>query len=113
MSHTAVCTIRSKEKRKDEGLLPARKRYIGSHISKVEKIAKEGSLRFFILSGCYGFISGDKGIPYYDYLLLEDKVENLALKVRSQLQEHGVEELNFYTKTKQNWLPYRNALSRA
>jgi hypothetical protein len=113
MSHRAVCTICSKEKRKDKGLLPARQRYTGSHISKVVEIAKKLSLPVFILSGKYGFIQAETKISYYDHQVSEDDVETLSFKVGSQIQNNGVEELNFYAKIKPTWLPYRNVLSRA
>ena len=108
-----ICSICSRMKDERKGLLPARERYLGSHISKVEKIAKEQKRPFFILSGVYGFVAAEEGIPYYDHLLLPNEVLALTEKIRVQLKEHAVEEIHFYTKTKPNWRPYLNALQKA
>ena len=113
MKKTVICSICSRAKKDDAGLLPAKDRYVGSHISKVRGFAKREGLPFFILSGVYGFISGDELIPYYDHLLVAHEVEALVPSLLKQLRKHEVEVLHFYTKTKPNWVPYRKALEEA
>lgn len=109
----AVCSICSRVKDENKELLPARKRYLGSHVLKVEKIALEQKHPFFILSGVYGFISGEEKIPTYDHLLAEDEVSALAEKIQAQIEKSGASEIHFYTKNKPNWKPYRVALEQA
>ena len=113
MSHVVVCSICSRAKRYNQELLPARQRYTGSHISKVEEVARQKEQPFFILSGRYGFVSADEAIPYYDHLLTREEVNALAMKVRFQLKTHGVTECHFYTKRKSNWEPYLDVLIHA
>lgn len=113
MPLVVICSICSRAKRQDEGLLPARQRYTGSHIGRTEKVATNQKQPFFILSGVYGFISADESIPYYDHLLATEEVLQLASKIRGQLKECGVRELHFYTKNKTSWKPYQEALCLA
>ena len=54
MSQEVVCSICSREKKQDVGLIPARQRYLGTHISLVEGKAARRNLSFFILSGARG-----------------------------------------------------------
>jgi hypothetical protein len=113
MNNKVVCSICSRAKDDDKNLLPARKRYVGSHIAIVENNSKELGQPFYILSGLYGFISGDELIPDYDYLLDANRVPALVAKVTSQLLSAEVGEVRFYTKRKPNWEPYLLALTQA
>ena len=69
---------------------------------------------FFILSGVYGLLSAEEKIPDYDYELGVLGVEPLSVKIRTQLQLFGIQEIRFYTKLdKPKWTPYLHALLRA
>ena len=113
MSQTGFCSICSHEKREEEGLLPARERYLGSHIAKVEREASQEGLPFFILSGVYGLIPAEEGISYYDQSLTVVGVPFLTIKVHSQLRQYGLDAVHFFTKTKTSWEPYLEALKLA
>lgn len=112
---TIVCSICSREKDKSKGALPARERYLGSHIKIAEAAAQKDGLLFFILSGKYGLLSAYEVVEYYDYLLKEGDVMRLALRLHGQLIRSPlhIEEIRFYTKTKPAWWPYRDALQQA
>jgi hypothetical protein len=108
-----VCSICSKVKSSEEGLVPARKRYQGSHIAKVEAMALEQGAPFFILSGKFGLLAGDDGVRNYDYLLADDGVQELTDKIQAKLYEHKIGVVYFYTKLKPQWELYGKALSTA
>jgi hypothetical protein len=113
MPQAIVCSICSRVKSSDEGLLPARERYQGSHISKVEGEALKRGVPFFILSGLYGLLAAEEGVPNYDYLLTNADVLKLADKIQAQLYTHNVGVVYFHTKFKPQWEPYGEALSAA
>ena len=71
MAQMAICTICSREKLEDRGMLPARERYTGSHITRVEELAISTMSPFFILSGVYGLLTPDEPIPHYDHVLTQ------------------------------------------
>ena len=109
-----VCTVCSRRKNEDPALMPAYLRYQGPHIQIAKAIADKEGFDFVILSGKYGLISGDKKIPYYDYLLIEDAVANLVGIVSKQLYELGVTELELYAEPREgNWIPYYEVIERA
>ena len=93
--------------------MPARLRYIAPHIKLTEKIASDAGLPFFILSGKYGLIRGDQEIPNYDYYLEESAVEDLIKLVTKQIRDNNTTEIDFYTKQKQTWAPYQNAIQKS
>lgn len=105
-----ICSICSREKDSRPGLLPARERYKGSHVTFVEKIAAKSRLRLFFLSGKLGVIDADSCIPVYDYLLAPEGVQSLSYDIWDQLESLGIEEIRFYTKHKPAWEPYLEAL---
>ena len=113
MQKNVICSICSRQKAADTRLMPAQQRYLGSHMLIAQRAAKEAGLPFFILSGKFGFISGDTLIPDYDYLLTKDAVQSLSHEIAHQLLEVGVEKIHFYTKAKKNWQPYLEALKCA
>lgn len=110
---TIVCSICSKVKSTEAGKLPARQRYQGSHIGKVEAIALEQGVPFFILSGRFGLLAADEGVESYDYLLIEEDVQRLADEIQVKLYEHKIGVVHFYTKLKPQWEPYGRALAIA
>lgn len=112
---TIVCSICSREKSKDPKPLPARERYTGSHIKLVENIALEQRAQFFILSGKFGLLHAQERIEFYDFLLTEEGVSFLAARVLRQIVwlPFVVGEIQFYTKDKPNWLPYKKVIEDA
>lgn len=113
MPQTIVCSICSRQKDPRKELLPARERYLGTHIRLVEGKAARRNLSFFVLSGKYGLIPGDECIEHYDYLLEADGVAELAKLIKNQLAAFNISKVCFYTKLKPNWEPYRTALQIA
>jgi len=113
VSPIAICTVCSREKSDDADPVPARERYLGSHVALVAQYAAEQGLPFFILSGVYGFISAEAPILGYDHLFSESEVAALAPTVYLQLKKLGIEKIHFYTKTKPGWIPYRKVLEIA
>jgi len=109
----ALCTICSRTKRADEDPLPARERYLGSHIRAVEEIARARGRQWFLVSGIFGLIAPDEQILSYDHRLAANKIRGLASKIRSQLRRFGIEELHLYSKSKPDWMPYRAAILQA
>lgn len=113
MSQPIVCSICSRQKKEGAGLLPARERYLGTHISKVEGVALRRNMSFFILSGVYGLIPGDEGIPNYDYLLEAGHAPRLAELIKAQFSAYNIGKVDFHTKLKSTWEPYLTALKIA
>ena len=114
-AQTIVCSICSREKNKDQKPLPARERYVGSHIKLVESIALEQGAQFFILSGKFGLLHAQERIEPYNFLLTEEGVKFLAARVFRQIVRLSfpVSEIQFYTKNKPNWLPYKKVIEDA
>ena len=93
-----ICAICSRQKSEKSGLIPAHLRYTSPRIQVIKNIANKEGVPFFILSGKYGFISADKEVPYYDYLLTLDGVKKLVPIVIQQLNEFEIGQIDFYTK---------------
>ena len=106
-------TICSRAKDERPGLLPARRRYIGTHIGKVEEVAGDMGLPFFIISGIHGMISPEERIQYYDHELQLSEVEELSRRITEELKDLEVREVCLYTKQKPIWKRYQEALWRA
>lgn len=101
-----VCTICSRSKNENKGLLPADERYIGDHIGKAKEISKQSNVPLFILSGKYGLISSKQKIPYYDYYLEDKNIDSLAKTVYQQIKKANITEIDFYREEKEGWKPY-------
>ncbi len=114
-ARTIVCSICSREKNKDPKPLPACERYVGSHIKLVEQIALAQGSQFFILSGKFGLLHAQERIGFYDFLLTVGGVKTLATVVFRQIirLSFPVSEIQFYTKNKPNWLPYKKVIEDA
>ena len=108
-----VVSICSRQKSDEPGGVPARLRYKGSHIAKVEEAARAQRLPFFVLSGKLGLLHSDGLIEPYDYRLEPVGVPGLVQDLREQLKKGGIGEIRFYTKRKPDWEPYYTALNRA
>lgn len=114
MPKNLVCTICSKEKRKDKELLPTKNRYISERIDEVGRIAEKGEFQFVIFSGKYGLLNPDEKIPFYDHLLKIDEVKSLTKIVEKQLADINPTEITFYAEPREgNWEPYYIVLENA
>ena len=110
-----VCTTCCKDKREDEGLLPATQRYISQRIEFVFNESQRLNKPFIILSGKYGLIDSDLKIPWYDQKLEPENVAGMAPILAKQLGEKGVSKIIFYGKalTTPGWKPYYDALEQS
>jgi len=113
MPSIIVCTTCSREKDTTPDRIPARDRYLGSHIKIAEQAAKADKLPLYFLSGKYGLVPAGQVIPYYDYLLDQTGVTNLISKLCTQLNQSDVHEVRFYVKNKPAWKLYRELLEAA
>jgi len=86
----------SKEKSREDGDMPALKRYLSPHIEYVYKQARISGNGFLIFSGKYGFLEADEPIPYYDKLFLREDFEIMGKKVDRQYENYGFEKLTFF-----------------
>lgn len=108
------CTICSKDKRTDKGLLPAKERYISDRINSVGKLSENDKVPFFILSGEFGLLNSDERIPYYDHLLIPEEVAILTERATKKLSELKVGEVVFFARPKkESWVPYYDVLEGA
>jgi hypothetical protein len=108
-----IATICSKKKDENTELLPAHLRYLAPHVEQTYNKAEGSNLPFYILSGKYGLIGGEEQIPYYDYYLEADKVEELSIKVAEQIEKEGITDMDFYFEDKESWAPYISTLEKA
>lgn len=108
-----ICTICSKSKLPDVGLLPAKDRYIGLHIKETIEFSEKENLPLYILSGKYGLISGDENISNYDYYLKEEDIPALAVQLQKQFLALNITEINFCIKQKPDWAPYIRVLTES
>jgi hypothetical protein len=111
-----LCTYCSAEKHKQVGNVPAISRYISKRIDWVAEQADKQNRPLFILSGNYGIIPATQPIPYYDHLLTQQEVLAHAQKVASQIREHGITHITYYTRSLQqdpNVAAYINCITQA
>ncbi len=111
----AVCTICCAAKRQDEGLLPARQRYLSPRIAQVGAESRDTGRPFLILSGELGLIGADEKIPWYENLLTRESVSELVSRVIGQLGECEIERLRFFSRARDTpgWAPYVEVIERA
>ena len=111
-----ICTYCSAEKHTVVGNVPAVSRYISKRIDWLARQAEKENRPLFILSGRYGIIPATYLIPYYDHLLTQKEVSAHAQKVASQIKEHGITHITFYTRSSQQdpyVAPYINCITQA
>ena len=111
-----LVTYCSREKRQDEGLLPAWERYLSERVRAVFKRAEGIGARCLILSGEYGLIDAERPIPWYDRLLRPQDVEARVDLVTRQLGDHDVESVEYHTvhpDIVHEVRPYQDLLERA
>lgn len=108
-----VCTICSKEKDKNPGLLPPHERYTAPHIAAVRRIAERQGHSFFVLSGALGLLGPTAHVPHYDYQLQLNDIETMALYVARQIFQTDITRIDFYFEKKSSWEPYVRLMRRA
>ncbi len=111
-----ICTICSRDKDRQEGCLPAIKRYNSPRIDKVFSLAQEGGHAFAILSGKYGLLSPEDPIPYYDKLLKEEDVGEVGTRAAAYLKEGNFREVVLLLPDPAidpNIVPYIETMKRA
>lgn len=95
---TLYVTYCSKEKKESESDLPAMERYQSERIEQIYQESLNDGEDFAILSGKYGLVKPDEHIPYYDKLLEEDDLEDIASEVEEFLEEEQVSEVVYFTR---------------
>lgn len=110
-----LCTACCAEKRTDEGLLPARERYLSSRIAGLVAESEETGRPLLILSGRYALIGAEEEIPFYDELLEAESVSGLEPLVVRQLAEVEATSLVFVARARSTpgWEPYFDLIERA
>jgi hypothetical protein len=111
-----LSTFCSAEKQTVVGNVPAISRYISKRIDWVAEQADKQNRPLFILSGKYGIIPAAHPIPYYDHLLTQQEVTAHAHMVASQIKEHAITHITFYTRSLQqdpNVAAYINCITQA
>jgi hypothetical protein len=109
----AFCTYCSNAKSKDEGEIPAIKRYRDPRIRKVCEAASILEIEFYILSGEFGLIPPDRPIPWYDHLLLPEEVDELVERMVAQIRHYKIDGVTYFTNAidnDPNLAPYHSAI---
>lgn len=113
---TSFCTYCSATKSPESAEIPAIRRYQSSRIGRVYDASRTLGFRFRVLSGEYGLVAPEQGIPYYDHLLTLEEVPALAELVARQIREAGITAFVYFTKplaTNPKVAPYHDALVTA
>ena len=102
-------------KRPEPEPLPAVRRYVSPRIDLSIRLARRLGLPLLILSGVYGVLRGDEGVPYYDHALQPDEVEDLLPAVVDRLRELEVSSLALVVRARgtPGWEPYLELIDRA
>lgn len=110
-----LCTTCCKEKRDDETLLPAARRYLSPRIDAVLAKGAQTNKPVVILSGKFGLLGPDDPIPHYDLVLEEDDVPAMRKLLVGHLKERGVSRLIFYGPSLDTpgWGPYYHSIMDA
>lgn len=112
----AFVTYCSARKRPDAGLLPARERYDSERIREVARRAAAERARPLILSGRFGLLTGDEAIPWYDHLLTEAEVPDVAARAGAAIRALGVREIVWFSvgpRLDPRIAPYERAIRMA
>jgi hypothetical protein len=109
----ALLTTCTADKDPREGLLPARLRYRGERIAAAERAAAAAGVPLLFLSGVYGVIDAERGIPRYDHALRPEEVDGLLPVVIGQLTALGVTGLEALLASADTpgWAPYHRLLA--
>jgi len=110
----AIVTICSKPKDNSNKDMPAYLRYTSPRIKEVMEIASKENAAYFILSGKFGLIKHDKPISFYDHLLLDKEINEIAKLVSRQILDNNIDAIDFYAKPKLgDWITYYKVIERA
>ncbi|MCI0407266.1 MAG: hypothetical protein L0191_01670 [Acidobacteria bacterium] len=110
---TSFCTYCSATKSPESGEIPAIRRYRSPRISRVYDASRTLGFQFRVLSGKYGLVRAEQGLPFYDHLLTQEEVPALAELVARQIREAGITAFVYFTKplaTNPKLVPYHDAL---
>jgi hypothetical protein len=78
------------------------------------EIAEKEAIPFFIFSGKYGLIKYDQPIPFYNHLLKNKDVTNLAKLISKQITDNDIDFIDFYAKERiGNWSIYYEVIEQA
>ncbi len=113
---TTFCTYCSATKSLEPGNIPAIRRYQSSRIERVYEASRTLGFPFRVLSGEYGILPPDQGIPYYDHLLTPAEVPALSQVVARQIRGAGITAFVYFTKrlaANPKLVPYHDALADA
>lgn len=113
---TLYLTYCSAEKSAELNDVPAIDRYQSKRIDNVHELAENTNSLFYILSGKLGLVNPFQLLGNYDFLLTDEAVNNLSLKVAEQLQELKVEQILYFTNSiekEPTVLPYLECLQLA
>ena len=113
---TLFATYCSAEKRRDDGLLPAAERYVSARIQDTLEQARDAAVEGGILSGSYGLISPEHGIPWYDHLLKRVEIDGMVPRVVATLGDWDIHEVQWFTASPardKNVVLYRLVMEKA
>src|SRR5579875_3610955 len=111
----AFITYCSREKDHSPMLLPALQRYKSQRIRRVKAAADSQGVAFYILSGKFALLKAAEPIPYYDHLLTQLEVDQLAERVAGQLKREGLSKVIFFVSAARTASvePYEQTIRRA
>ncbi|MFB6191476.1 MAG: hypothetical protein ABEJ64_03535 [Candidatus Nanohaloarchaea archaeon] len=92
--HVTYC---SREKKRGEGL-SASERYDSARIDRIHGLAEEEDEPFAVLSGKFGLVEPDEEVPFYDQLLADENMEQVAEDAADHLEGHGITEARYFTR---------------
>ena len=108
-----VITYCSGSKRKDPGGLPAVERYDSQ---RIRDLADRDEGFFMILSGEFALLEAEEFIPWYDHLLKDSEVAEMAVTVADQMIEYEPEIVEYHTADPEEYpevLPYLRVMIKA
>lgn len=102
-------------KRPDPGPIPAGHRYLSPRIERAKEEAAARGLPLLILSGVYGVLRVDDGVPWYDHALEPSEVRALIPRVVTRLRELEATHLVLLLRARATpgWAPYLDVLDAA
>ncbi len=109
-----ICTICSKDKRKDLELLPAIERYSSSRIKNCYRKSINQGYKLLIFSGEYGFLYPHNLIPFYDHLLKKEEIDCLLPILKKQNKFLNITSIDCVMEPIKTfgWEPYYEILGK-
>ena len=111
MNTVCYITYCSKNKKKSAKPLSAVERYLSPRIRHVDELARLDMADFRILSGRFGLLRADEQVPWYDHLLKDSEVKQMAERVEPGLS--GYREAVFFYREGDYIEPYLETIKRA